>query len=124
MYFNYKFTHNFYLLPPPFPTESIDINIDTLTIDWPTSLIIHDGGIANVFLCIFLSTTEGADVINAISTDLERYEITTWLSIDAQGNGPVATTKGNILKKFQVQPLINGEQFMMAEVYRLTRDCL
>ncbi|XP_033628800.1 extracellular matrix protein A-like [Asterias rubens] len=96
--------------------ESIDINIDTLTIDWPTSLIIHDGGIANVFLCIFLSTTEGADVINAISTDLERYEITTWLSIDAQGNGPVATTKGNILKKFQVQPLINGEQFMMAEV--------
>ncbi|XP_038072603.1 uncharacterized protein LOC119741056 isoform X5 [Patiria miniata] len=96
--------------------ESVDINVDVLTIDWPTSLIIHDGGIANIFLCIFLSTTSAADVINAIPTGVDRYEITTWLAQDAAGNGALATTQGRILEKFQVQEIANGQQFMMAEV--------
>ncbi|XP_022112061.1 uncharacterized protein LOC110991154 [Acanthaster planci] len=96
--------------------ESVDVNLDGLTIDWPTSLIIHDGGVANIFLCIYLSTTQAADVINAIPNGVDRYEITTWLAQDSAGNGAVATTKAQILEKFQLQELTNGVQFMLAEV--------
>ncbi|XP_033104830.1 serine-rich adhesin for platelets-like isoform X2 [Anneissia japonica] len=95
-------------------TARIDVEVG---VDDPKSLVIFDGGRTAVLLCVYLLPHRGtADIINSLG-ELEKFQVTSWLAEDEQGNGAIATVTALLNKETQIQTIRDDEQFVFFEAY-------